>query len=70
MSIANIKRYAMRNIKLNSMTTEELKEQLQEDILSILEGFGIDEAMEGADYNRLVSSLCDAVVHNVNKLNI
>lgn len=66
--IANIKRYAMRNIKLNSMTTEELKEQLQEDILCILESFGIDEAMEGADYNRLVSRLCDSVIHNVNKL--
>jgi len=50
------------------MTTKELKEQLQEDILCILESFGIDEAMEGADYNRLVSRLCDAVIHNVNKL--
>lgn len=50
------------------MTAKELKEQLQEDILCILESFGIDEAMEGADYNRLVSRLCDSVVHNVNKL--
>ena len=47
---------------------EELKEQLQEDILSILEGFGVDEAMEGSDYNNLVSNLCDAVICNIDKL--
>ena len=51
------------------MNIKEVKEQLQEDVLSILEGFGIDEAMEGADYNNLVSALCDAVITNINKLN-
>lgn len=46
----------------------EVKEQLQEDVLTILEGFGIDEAMEGADYNNLVSALCEAIIKNINKL--
>ena len=50
------------------MNIKELKEQLQEDVLSILEGFGIDEAMEGADYNNLVNTLCDTIIFNVNKL--
>lgn len=43
----------------------EIKEQLQEDILSILEGFGVDEAMEGKDYNNLVTALCDAIIKNI-----
>ena len=50
------------------MNIKELKEQLQNDILTILEGWGIDEAMEGADYNNMVSALCDAIINNVNKL--
>ena len=50
------------------MNIKELKEQLQEDILCILESFRIDEAMEGADYNRLVSRLCDTIIFNINKL--
>jgi len=44
---------------------KEVKEQLQEDILSTLEGFGVDEAMEGSDYNSLVSTLCDIVISNI-----
>lgn len=44
------------------MTEKELKEQAQEDILTILEGFGVDEAMEGGDYNNMVSALCDVVI--------
>ena len=48
------------------MTTKELKAQLQEDVLSILEGYGVDEAMEGGDYNNMVSAICDALIHNVN----
>ena len=51
------------------MKLEEVKEQLQEDVLTILEGFGIDEALEGADYNNLVSALCDTIITNINKLN-
>ena len=50
------------------MNIKEVKEQLQEDVLSILEGFGIDEAIEGADYNNLVSTLCDTIISNINQL--
>ena len=48
---------------------QELKEQLQNDVLTILEGFGIDEAMEGRDYNNMVSAICDSIINNVNKFN-
>ncbi len=51
------------------MTNTEAKEQLQENVLSILEGFGIDEALEGADYNDLVTALCDTIVDTLNKIN-
>ena len=51
------------------MTNAEAKEQLQENVLSILEGFGIDEAMEGSDYNHLVTALCDTIVDTLNKIN-
>ena len=50
------------------MNIKELKEQLQEDVLSILEEFGIDEAMERVDYNNLANTLCDTIISNINKL--
>ena len=52
------------------MDIKELKEQLQNDILTVLEGFGVDDALEGAEYNGMVTALCDAVIKNVNKLKI
>ena len=48
---------------------KQAKEQLQENVLTILEGFGIDEALEGADYNDLVTALCDTIVDTLNKIN-
>mgnify|MGYP003338754664 CR=1 FL=1 len=48
---------------------QELKEQLQNDVLTILEGFGVDEAMEGRDYNHMVNAICDSIINNVNKFN-
>jgi len=62
--------YIHVNQKLKHMTVKEVKEQLQEDVLVILEGFGIDEAMEGGDYNNMVSALCDTIINNINKLNV
>jgi len=50
------------------MTKTEAKEQLQENVLCILEGFGIDEALEGADYNNLVATLCDTIIDTLNKI--
>jgi hypothetical protein len=52
------------------MTIQELKQQLQEDVLVILEGFGVDEAMEGGNYNNMVSALCDSIISRVNELNV
>jgi len=51
------------------MSIKEAKEQLQEDVLTILEGFGVDGAMEGSDYNNLVNVLCDTIVNKLNKIN-
>ena len=45
----------------------QTKEQLQEDILTILESFGIDSALEGAEYNSMVDALCKTVIANINR---
>jgi len=52
------------------MTVKEVKEQLQEDVLVILEGFGVDETMEGGEYNAMVTALCNTIINNINKLNV
>lgn len=46
----------------------DAKEQLQEDILTILEGFRVDEALDGEDYNQMVTELCRAAIRNLNSL--
>lgn len=48
---------------------KELKEQLQEDILSLLEGFNIGDCLSPMDYDALKDALCESVISNVNKLN-
>jgi hypothetical protein len=53
---------------MKKMKLREVKEQLQEDILSILEGFGIDEAMDEQDYERIKNAMCDAVIANLDKI--
>jgi len=50
------------------MNKAEIKEQLQEDVLTILESWGIDESMTGQDYNNMVTTLCDMIIQNINKL--
>jgi hypothetical protein len=50
------------------MTTDEVKEQMQEDLMSLLEGFGIREAMGSVDWEALNISICDIVINNINKL--
>ena len=45
-------------------------EWIQEEILTKLEQFGIDDMMEGDEYNELVKTLCDSVNNVVKKLNI
>jgi len=50
------------------MTIQEVREQIQEDLLSIVEGYGLEQTMDQTDYENLMTSLCDAVVQNINKL--
>ena len=47
---------------------QQVKAQLQEDVLTILEGFGVDEAMNGEDYNNLATALCEVILSNLNSV--
>jgi hypothetical protein len=47
---------------------EVIKQQLQEDVLTILEGFGVDKSMGGQDYDNMATALCDAIIYNLNNL--
>ena len=51
------------------MTIRELKEQLQEDVLSILDAWGIEEEMGEKDFRKMSDEICDAIIHNINMLN-
>ena len=51
------------------MSIKEIKEQLQEDILSILEGSGIEEDVDEEIWEELKTNLCNSVITNLNKLN-
>ena len=48
----------------------EIKEQLQEDVLCILESFGIQEALNTEDWEKLKNAVCESVIYNLNKLDI
>lgn len=50
------------------MNIKQVKEQLQEDILSILDGFRANEDMDKGDYEDFKNALCKAVIDNLNKL--
>lgn len=50
------------------MTPQDIQEQLQEDILSILEGFTVKEVMNSQDYEKMKDALCNAVIDNIKKL--
>jgi hypothetical protein len=47
---------------------QQVKAQLQEDVLTILEGFGVDETMNGEDYNNLTTALCEVILSNLNNV--
>ena len=51
------------------MNKQEVKQQIQEDILTILEGFEVDRFLDGGEYNSMVNALCETVINNINKLN-
>lgn len=50
------------------MKIKELKEQIQEDLLCLFEGFGIEEAMDEQDYEKFKNAMSDIVISNLNKL--
>ena len=50
------------------MTREEVKEQIQEDILCALEGLGIENKINHQEYEALKNILCQIVIVNINNL--
>lgn len=50
------------------MNTNELKEQLQEDLLSLFEGVGLEDVLDSYDWENLKNEVCNIVITNVNKL--
>ena len=50
------------------MNKNEVKEQMQEDILCLLEGFEIESIMDPQDYEALKNNLCQIVIDNLNNL--
>lgn len=52
-----------------STPINEVKEQLQQDILCLLEGMGLDEVLDESDWESLQTEVCEIVIHNLNKLN-
>ena len=50
------------------MNVNELKEQLQEDLLSLLEGMHIQDTLPPNDYETFKNEVCNIVISNVNKL--
>lgn len=50
------------------MTQQEIKEQIQEDLLILLESYGINEALSSTEWESLKDNVCNIVVNNLNKL--
>ena len=51
------------------MSTKQLvKEQMQEDILSLLEGMGLDEALSQPDWESLQNEICDIIITGINNI--
>ena len=47
---------------------QEIQKQLQEDLLSVIESYGVDEAMEQKDYEAFKTLICQIVIDNIKKL--
>lgn len=47
----------------------EIREQLQEDVLSILDGWNVQDLMDSNDYDKMKTAICESIVFNMNKLN-
>ena len=51
------------------MTIQETQEQLQEDLLSLLEGVGVEDALDPSDWENLKSEVCEIVISRLKQLN-
>ncbi len=51
------------------MSIQELKEQMQEDLISLLEGMGIEDALAPEDWENLKNEVGEIVISNINRLN-
>jgi hypothetical protein len=50
------------------ITKLEVKEQMQEDLLSLLEGMGLDEVLSPRDWKHLQNEVCDIVITGINNI--
>lgn len=51
------------------MSTKQLvKEQMQDDLLSLLEGMGLEEALNPRDWENLKNEVCDIVITGINNI--
>jgi PHD/YefM family antitoxin component YafN of YafNO toxin-antitoxin module len=50
------------------MTIKEAKEQTQQDILSVLDGWEIGSLMSTKEYEKLKNALYDVVINNLDKI--
>ena len=51
------------------MSIQEIKEQMQEDLLCLLESMGLEESLDPRDWESLKTEVCDIVISNLNNLN-
>ena len=51
------------------MTIQETQEQLQEDLLSLLEGVGLEDALDPNDWENLKSEVCEIVISRLKQVN-
>ena len=51
------------------MTIQETQEQLQEDLLSLLEGIGIEDALDPNDWDYLKHEVCEIVISRLKQVN-
>jgi hypothetical protein len=51
------------------MTIQETQEQSQEDLLSLLEGVGLEDVLDSYDWENLKNEVCEIVISRLKQLN-
>jgi len=51
------------------MTIQETQEQLQEDLLTLLEGVGLEDVLDSYDWENLKNEVCEIVISRLKQLN-